>query len=200
MVQLFNMDISNIVKKTLLILFVLFSSSRVQAQFHSAEAVDISLGYGLSVPYDDVGFYGTGFYIQGEYVLGINEWMDLRPYAGYVLTNRDRNLSGLFEPGDKANANAFLFGGKARFRMPIDWVAPYAEIGLGGSIGSFQTLTDNSEIDESGIYAHIPFSLGLELGQRHNVNVELTCYFHNSIKQFAGAMAIGVSFPVGYYR
>ena len=185
-------------KKAFFILFILLGSSRVHAQFYSAENVEISLGYGLSVPYEDVGFYGTGLFAQGEYVLGINEWIDLRPYAGYIKTNMNKNLSGLFDPEDKATANAFFFGGKARFRIPVDWVAPYAELGLGGSIGAFETFTAKSEIDENGVYAHIPFSLGVELGPRHNVNVELTFIFHNSIKQFAGAMAVGVSFPVGY--
>jgi hypothetical protein len=151
------------------------------------------------VPYEDVGFYGTGYFAQGEYVLGFNEWIDLRPYAGYVNANMNENLSGLFEPEEKASANAFLFGGKGRFRIPIDWVAPYAEIGLGGSIGSFETLTADTEIDESGVYMHIPFSLGLELGPRHRVNVELSSYFHPSVKQFLGAVAVGVRIPIGYY-
>ena len=171
----------------------------MQAQFFSGEAVELSLGYGMSVPYEEVGFYGTGFFAQGEYVLGINEWFDLRPYAGYVLTNMDGNLSGLFEAEEKATANAFLLGAKARFRIPNDWVAPYAELGLGGSIGSFETLTANTEIDESGVYAHIPFCLGLELGLRHKVNLELTSYFQTGVQQFIGAIAVGLRIPIGYY-
>ncbi len=194
-----NQDRFNIVKRTLLILFLLLSFSRGQAQFHSAEAVEFSLGYGLTVPFENAGFYGTGFFVQGEYVLGVNEWIDLRPYAGYVKTDMNDNLSGLFEAGEKATANAVLFGGKGRFRIPFDWVAPYAEIGLGGSIGTFQTLTATTEIDENGVYMHIPFSLGVEFGSRHNVNVAVTSYIHPGIKQFSGAIALGIRFPVGYY-
>ena len=187
-------------KNTILILFLLFSVSRVQAQFYSEEKLDVSIGLGMTVPYDEVGFFGTGFYAQGEWALVINEWVDVRPYVGYIFTRMNESLSGPFEPGDRATANAVLAGGKARFRIPIDWVAPYAELGLGASVGSFETLTANTTIDESGIYPHIPFSLGLELGPRHKVNVEVTYFFHNnSLKQFAGAMAVGLSFPIAYW-
>ncbi len=186
-------------KKILPILFAIFSITRVQAQFITEEAVEVSIGYGLSVPYDDGGFFGTGYYAQGEYVLGINEWIDLRPYAGYMFTEMNESFGGSIKPEDKATVDTFLFGGKARLTLPLPWVAPYVELGLGGSIGSFETVTANVNFEKSGVFAHIPFSLGFELGPRQNVNVELTSYFHNSTEQFGGAAAIGISFPIGYY-
>lgn len=186
-------------KKTLLILFTIFGLTRVQAQFISEEFIEVSAGYGLSVPYDEVGFYGTGYFAQGEYVLGINEWIDLRPYAGYIFTEMNESFGGPIKPEDKATVNAFLFGGKARVRIPIDWVAPYAELGIGGTVGSFETVTAKRDFQKSGVFAHVPFSLGLELGPNHNVTVELTGYLHNSPAQVTGAVAIGISFPIGYY-
>jgi hypothetical protein len=188
----------NTVKKTLLILLTFFSLSQVQAQYYTQE-IDISIGLGMSVPYDEVGYFGLGFYAQGEYVRNINEWIDVKPYAGYILAKMEGDLSGSQEPGDRSTANAFLFGGKGRFRIPNDYVAPYAEIGLGGSIGSFEVVTSNTNINESGVFMHIPFSLGLELGPRNKVNVELTSYFHPSVKQYLGAIAVGLRIPVGYY-
>lgn len=185
-------------KKTLLFLLSFFCLSEAQGQYYTEE-VDVSIGLGMSVPYDEVGYFGLGLYAQGEYVRNINEWIDVKPYAGYILAKKEGDLSGSNEPGDRSTANAFLFGGKGRFRIPNDYVAPYAEIGIGGSIGSFEVVTSNTNINESGVFMHIPFSLGLELGPRHKVNVELTSYFHPSVKQFLGAIAVGFRFPIGYY-
>ncbi|NJY61780.1 hypothetical protein HC174_03285 [Salinimicrobium sp. CDJ15-81-2] len=187
-------------KKILLILFTICGLTRMQAQFITEEAVEVSVGYGLSLPYDETGFYGTGYFAQGEYVLGINEWIDLRPYAGYIFTEMNESFGGPIKPEDKATVNAFLFGGKGRVRIPIDWVAPYAELGIGGTVGSFETVTAKRNFEKSGIFMHIPASLGFELGPNHNVTLELTGYFHNDPAQVVGAVAIGVSFPVGYYR
>lgn len=185
-------------KKTLFVLLLFLSFTRVQAQYYVQE-IDISLGAGISVPYDELGYFGMGLYAQGEYVLKMNEHIDVRPYVGYIYAQMNGDLSGADEPGDKATANAFLFGGKGRFRIPVDWVAPYAEIGLGGSIGTFETITVNTDIIENGVFMHIPFSLGVELGREHKVNVELTSYFHPSVKQFLGAVAIGLRIPISYY-
>ncbi len=187
-------------KKTLLILFTLFGLTRVQAQFISDEAIEVSVGYGLSVPYDEVGFYGTGYFAQGEYVLGINEWVDLRPYAGYIFTEMNESFGGPIKPEDKATVNAFLFGGKARLTLPTEWVAPYLELGVGSTVGTFETVTAKRKFEKSGIFLHFPVSVGFELGPDHNVTLELTGFLHNSPAQVVGAVAIGLSFPVGYYR
>lgn len=162
------------------------------------EVIDISIGYGWSIPYDALGYHGGGYFAQGEYLYEMNEYIDVRPYVGYILTKMNEDKSE-YSSADKATANAVLFGGKARFRIPVYWVAPFAELGLGGSIGSFETLTVNTDINKRGVYAHIPFSLGVELGPRHNVSVKLTSYFHTGVKQFTAAAAIGIRIPIGYH-
>lgn len=138
----------------------------------------------------------TGLYLQGEYVMGLTKWFDLRPYAGRILTKsngKDLNEnSTLF----KATSNAFLIGGKGGFTIPIAWVVPYLEVGIGTSIGSFKTQTPLYDIDKTGIIYHIPFSLGLELGRNHNFDIAFTYYFQPSIEQYAGAAAFGVSIPL----
>ncbi len=186
-------------RKILVIIFAILASTQVLAQSYMELVIDVSIGYGLSVPYDELGYHGTGIYAQGEYLFGVNEWIDLRPYVGYILAEMNGDLSGSYDPGDKSTANAVLFGGKARLRIPVYWVAPFVELGVGGSIGAFETVTVNTNINESGIYAHIPFSLGVELGPRHKVNVKLTSYFHTGVKQFTAAAAIGLRIPIGYY-
>ena len=182
--------------KRTLIIFALLASIQVQAQ-NKEKAIDVSIGYGLSAPYDEVSYSGTGFYAQGEYVYSLNNWVDLRPYAGLILTKMGERDPDINPADHTSTANAFLFGGKARFTVPIPYVAPYVELGIGGSVGSFETVTLNTNLKESGVLAHIPFSMGLELGRQHNVNIELTYYYHKSVQQFVGAMAIGLTFPIG---
>ena len=97
---------------------------------------------------------------------------------------------------EKAETKAFLLGGKVRVRAPIPWVAPYVEIGIGTSIGKFETLTAFDNIDKSGIIYHIPFSIGLELGKNNNVDLGFTYYFQPSVEQYVGAIAVGITFPL----
>ena len=97
---------------------------------------------------------------------------------------------------EKAESKAFLLGGKARVRAPIPWVAPYVEIGIGTSIGKFETLTAFDNIDKVGIIYHIPFAFGLELGKNNNVDLGFTYYFQPSVEQFVGAFSVGITFPL----
>lgn len=184
-------------KKIFTIIVIVFASTQVQAQFIKERSIDVSIGLGLSAPYEEVDVYGTGFYAQGEYVLSPANWVDFRLYTGLILTKMNKDEAEIVQAGYRSTANAVLFGGKARITAPIPWVAPYVEIGLGASIGSFETFTYYTQIDERGLFFHIPFSLGLELGPQHNVNLEFTYYFHPSLEQFAGAAAVGLSFPLG---
>ena len=182
-------------KKTIIILAVL-ASVHVKSQLIKEESIAFSIGYGLSAAYDDVNIADTGFYLQGEYVLDLSKWFDMRPYAGLILTKSNgKDLNE--EPTPYiATSKAFLIGGKARITAPIPWVAPYLEGGVGASIGAFRTLTPYTDIDKSGLILHIPFSLGLELGPNHNFDIAFTYYFHPSMHQFSGAAAFGISFPI----
>jgi len=183
-------------KKKLVFMVIILMSTLVQAQFVKERSIDVSIGLGVSAPYQETDLYGTGFYAQGEYVLSPANWIDIRPYAGLIFTRMNQDETPMVEAGSSSTANAFILGGKTRITAPIPWVAPYVEIGIGGSIGSFETITYYSNIDKSGFFFHIPFSLGLELGPKHNVNLEFTYYFHPSLEQFAGAAAVGLSFPL----
>ncbi len=175
--------------------FFIMLPNLVQAQPKKGEFINATVGLGLSAPYDNTDIDGTGFYAQGEYVFGLTKWFGLRPYAGVIFTstNSDNNLSN---SEYKVTSNAFLFGGKIRVLAPIPYVAPYFEIGIGGSIGKFQTYTSQTDITKSGIIPHIPFAIGLALGRKHNFNLGFTYYYHSSVKQFSGATAIGFTFPI----
>lgn len=178
------------------LLFVILTFHSASAQPTKGNYFKASIGFGYSFPFDDVEVSGTGFYTQGEYVYGITRWFGVRPYAGLIIasTKNDNALEGL--EGYELKTNAFLLGGKIRIAAPIPYVAPYLETGIGVSIGAFKTITPYTNIEKDGLVMHIPFTFGLAIGRNHNIEVEFTYYFHPTIEQYAGAAAIGFSFPI----
>ncbi len=175
----------------------MLTSQITEAQFIKEKSINAQIGYGLSVPYDSAdAIVNDGFFAQGEFVLKATSWVEFRPYAGFILTNSDGKDLDDNPTDEKAESKAFLLGSKARVRAPIPWIAPYFEIGIGASIGRFETLTAFDNIDKSGIIYHIPISFGLELGRNNNTDIGLSYYFQPSVEQFVGAFAIGITFPL----
>lgn len=165
------------------------------AQPRKGEFIKASLGIGLCAASDDSDITGSGFYAQGEYVWGLTSWFGVRPYAGMIIASSDEPT----EPGMpqySIKSNAFLLGTKFRLAAPIPFIAPYMELGIGMSVGSFQTYTPYTDLRKSGAQLHVPFSFGLALGRRHNIEVEFTYYFHPAAEQFSGAAAVGFTFPL----
>lgn len=183
-------------RKTHIILLTILACDQVNAQFIKKQSIDVAIGYGLSIPYDDIDITGDGLYLQGEYVLTLAKWIDMRPYTGFILTKSNTEDNQQNEFAYKSTANAFLIGGKTRVIAPIPWVAPYIEIGIGASIGSFETFTPFTNIDKSGLILHIPWSIGLELGPKRNFDIGFTYYEHPSVEQFSGAFAFGITIPL----
>ncbi|TDU34312.1 outer membrane protein with beta-barrel domain [Gelidibacter sediminis] len=184
-------------KKNLIFLAILMISALAQAQFIKEKSLNIQIGYGLSGPYysnDDI--VDSGFFLQGEYILKAASWVEFRPYAGLIITNSNGKDLNENPTNEKAETKAFLMGGKARLRAPIPWVAPYVEIGIGTSIGKFETYTAYTNIHKSGIIYHIPFAFGLEFGRDHNFDLGFTYYFQPTVEQYAGALAFGISIPL----
>lgn len=177
------------------IVTILFSNI-INAQPRTGEFIQVSVGLGISAPNEDYNIMGTGFYAQAEYVLGITKWIGVRPYAGFITTSPSTSGTDLSLSEYRVTSKAFLLGCKARIAVPIPWVAPYLELGIGASIGSFETYTPIDNIKENGLLMHIPFTLGLALGKENNVEVAFTYYFHPNVNQFSGAAAIGLSFPI----
>lgn len=185
------------IKKRVLLplFFVVIFSNFTSAQSKKSEFITASIGFGLSAPNDNFKARGTGFYAQGEYIFGLKSWVDIRPYVGLIFTspsNIDNNPS-LSEY--KVTSNALMIGGKARILAPIPYFAPYFELGLGASVGSFQTYTAKTNIKKNGIIPHVPFSIGIAVGRNHNFDFKFTYYFQSTVEQFCGAAAIGYSFP-----
>lgn len=184
-------------RKALILLVTILTSNIVLAQFIKEKSINAQVGYGISVPYNSIDdIADDGFFAQGELVLKVKSWFELRPYVGFILTSSNGKDLNDNPTDEKAESKAVLLGGKARVRAPIPWVAPYVEIGIGTSIGKFETLTAFYNIDKNGVIYHIPFSFGLELGKNNNVDLGLTYYFQPSVEQFVGAFAVGITIPL----
>ncbi len=184
-------------RTSVLFLLTVLTSIVAQAQFIKNKSINAQIGLGLSSPYNSgKEIVDNGFFAQGELILKVASWVQLRPYAGVILTNSNGKDINDNPTNEKGESKAFLLGGKARVRAPIPWVAPYIEIGIGTSIGKFETVTVIDNINKSGVVYHIPFTLGLELGKHHSVDLGFTYYFQPSVKQYAGAFVVGMSFPI----
>ena len=137
----------------------------LQAQSIEEKSVNAIIGYGMSAPYNSsTEIVENGFFIQGEYVLKLASWFDLRPYAGFITTSsngKDLNNNPTFE---KAETKALLLGGKVRLRAPIPYIAPYIEIGIGTSMENLkhlQHLIMLTKVESFFIY-HLLLDLNLE--------------------------------------
>lgn len=184
-------------KRLQVLLIIFLISNLAGAQFIKERSINAQIGYGLSAPYNSADeIFSDGLFAQGELVLRVASWIELRPYAGFVLTNSNGKDINDNPTNESVETKAFLLGGKARLRAPIPWVAPYIEIGLGTSIGKFETITAFDIINSSGFVYHIPFSIGLELGKNNNVDLGFAYYFQPSVNQFTGAFALGITFPL----
>lgn len=176
-----------------LILTNLFYNSTF-AQTNEEDYIHASIGLGVTASYDESDIVGSGFYAQGEYVMNLLSWFAFRPYAGLIIASGKSEDPELQE--FKVKSNAFLLGAKVRISAPIPYVAPFIESGVGLSAGSFQTYTPYTNLKKNGVLMHIPFSLGLAVGRKHNIEAKFTYYFQPSAEQFSGAAAVGFSFPL----
>ncbi|MFI2743323.1 hypothetical protein ACG2LH_11320 [Zhouia sp. PK063] len=184
-------------KKIIFLLCIIMATVKLHAQFIKSTSINAKIGLGITAPYyssDDV--VDNGFFAQGEYILKAASWFDIRPYAGVLFTHTGNEDIDGNSTNETATTKAFLIGGKARIMAPIPWVAPFAEIGIGTSIGSFKTQTTYTSIDKSGLLYHIPFTLGLAIGKHHEFEIGVMYYFEPSAEQFAGAAAIGMEIPL----
>jgi hypothetical protein len=133
---------------------------------------------------------------MAKYVYGITKWFGLRPYAAIIITSPDKNGNQPGQPTYQISSKALMVGGKARICAPIPWIAPFFEVGLGASVGKFETITPTTNLEKSGILPHVPVTFGLALGPKHNVELAFSYYYHSSVDQMCGAVEAGFTFPL----
>ncbi|AGC77283.1 hypothetical protein LX97_01591 [Nonlabens dokdonensis] len=168
------------------------------AQSEKGEFVNLSIGFGISAANPDYDLSANGFYAKGEYIYNSRTWLSLRPYVAYINTSLDEENSdpNLVAAGFDVSTNALFLGGKIRLLAPIPYVAPFFELGYGLNLGSFRTFTPEGDQNVSGLSTHIPFSIGLAIGKRHNFEISFDYFFHTKAKQTSGGGAFGITIPL----
>ncbi|CEN37865.1 conserved exported hypothetical protein [Capnocytophaga cynodegmi] len=185
--------------KNYLLLSVLFLmiSNAINAQFVKQISITPKIGYGMSYPQKSTNkIISQGFITEGELILKITSWVDIKPYIGAVFT--DSRWKDIYNKAinEKVSTNALLLGAKARLRIPIPWVSPFIEIGIGTSVGKFETITHYENISKKGIIQHFPFALGLELGKNNKVDLVFSYYSQWSVSQTTGGFMAGINIPL----
>jgi hypothetical protein len=178
------------------------AQNRARTRIHMPpQFVAVQAGLGLSAPYHDDMSTGEGFFLQGEYVLVPTAWFSPRAYAGTLITfsSPDGYCSDQ-DIGCEVSAKIGFLGAKGRLTIPIPYIAPFLELGVGASIGSMRTRTPTTNEKLAGVTYHIPVAVGLSLGEDHNWDLMFSFLYHPSEKQVGGAIALGLSFQVGGSR
>jgi hypothetical protein len=160
--------------------------------------LQISGGLGYAFPFDDdasdAGAEGVGAYGRVEYIYRAIEAVTPRAYAGVVFAP---NRAGCDVSPCDVSARIFFTGVKARLLAPIPYVAPFIELGVGASLGKLSTRVGQFvDASISGATYHIPFGLGLALGEHHQYELAFQYLFHPEVHQYSGGIVFGFEFPL----
>jgi len=186
--------------RSLAVAMVLLASAARAADMgdESPRALSLAAGIGIASAErrngQDVEGRGAGAYAKAEYVFRPVHWFTPRLYAGTVLAPADEGSCGAGVDACDVSAKIFFFGGKFRLMAPIPYVGPFIELGIGGSIGRITTRS-GTQVDATtkGLMYHVPFALGLALGERHQVDVTVQALAHPEQKATCGGFALGVT-------
>jgi hypothetical protein len=159
--------------------------------------VSIGLGETFAIQRTGNDPAGSGFYAAAEFVLVPSLWVSPRLYGGLLLASTDSSTCGAAAPCNVAAKIGFL-GAKGRLTIPIPYVAPFFELGVGMSAGTLTTQVDSLDKNFAGVTYHIPFALGLSFGEMHHyvVDLALSYLFHPDQSQVGGAYALSLAFPL----
>jgi hypothetical protein len=139
--------------------------------------------------------YGSGLYASAEYAFRASSWFSPRLYGGLLYAPTvGSSCEPEVSPCDVSGRYVFA-GAKARLTAPIPWVAPFAELGLGASVGRFSsrygTVVDRSA---TGLTYHVPVAVGLAVGPHHGLELSFQYLVHPALLQTGGGTAIGFRF------
>jgi hypothetical protein len=157
----------------------------------------VSAGLGLAIS-DVQGNTPTsaGFYANTEVVLVPSMWFSPRAYAGVLFTSTDASTCPT--PGCDVHASIGFLGVKGRLTIPIPYVAPFLEAGVGASVGNLTTRVYDTDVDFTGVTYHVPFAIGLSIGSMHDyvVDLGLSYLWHPAQSQFGGGYLLSVAFSL----
>jgi hypothetical protein len=165
-----------------------------------SQRLAVGVGIGSTLPLDeaasDLGGNGFGGVAEVEYIYESVEWLTPRAYAGAAFM-APRDCEAGVSPCDVSTKIGFL-GAKARLLAPFPYVAPFIELGLGGSLGSLSTrVGDTVDHHTNGVTYHVPVTIGLALGERRQFEIALSYLLHPAEEQYTGAFGLRFEFPLG---
>lgn len=165
-------------------------------------AIEIAVGWGISSALGrdsagrDLEGSGSGGYGQGEYVYRRVPWATPRAYAGLLMTFPEGDCGPDVAPCDVSAKIGFL-GVKVRLMAPIPYFGPFIELGIGGTVGSLTTRVGGTvNVSHAGVTYHVPVTLGIAFGRRHQYTFALHFLAHPEQEQAGGGFAVGIGFPV----
>lgn len=144
---------------------------------------------------------GNGWLARLEYNLGATSYIAWKPYAGLLMTSSSDDRDDA-DPRCRravveceATTQAVLLGSKVRFALPIPWFAPFAEFGLGFSLGYSRTETLQSRHHVNAAF-NFPLAFGVALGPAHSVELSLPMFQLGGAKQLAIGLSLGFRIPI----
>jgi hypothetical protein len=152
---------------------------------------------------------GEGGWLAGEYAYVLSSWFQLGAYAGSVLTFSERGDEDCVdEPANRrerreqgttceVSAQIGFLGGKGRLIIPIPFVAPFFEFGLGPSIGALHTRTSELREQTEGVSYHLLAVVGVAFGADHEFELAFSFLSHPAERQGTGMFGLGFMFAVG---
>jgi hypothetical protein len=168
------------------------------AQAEPDQALGLTAGFAVAVPDSDArrNGGGAGAMLMAEYVKWPGNWFSPRGYAGAVFTSPTPSCDAGVSPCD-IRANLVFLGAKLRLLLPIPYVGPFLELGIGASAGHMAARVDQSlDFDTSGVFFDLPFAFGLALGQEHRFQLSFQSLFHPGQSMGTGALSIGYDFSI----
>jgi len=170
----------------------------VAARAEPDQALGLTAGFAVAVPDSDArrSGYGAGAMLMAEYVKWPGNWFSPRGYTGAVLTSPIPSCDEGVSPCD-IRANLFFLGAKFRLLLPIPYVGPFLELGVGASAGHMAARVGQSlDFDTSGVFFDLPFAFGLALGAEHRFQLSFQYLFHPGQSMGTGALSIGYDFSI----
>ena len=137
---------------------------------------------------------GLGIYAGFEFALLPSRWFSPRAYAGLLVASADENSCNGAAVPCHVSAQIGVLGIKGRLTIPIPYVAPFIETGVGMSVGAMSTHTVDIDKRLSGVAYNIPFSLGLSfgIGQRRFMELAFAFLYHPDLSQIDGAFTLSL--------
>lgn len=159
----------------------------------------VSGGLGISFAPDREGG-GVGGSILLERSFLSESWGGARIYAGGLISEADHDTCTVGIRPCSISSQIAVTGAKLRLVVPIPYVGPFFEFGAGLSVGSIESRLGAERglaaIDErhTGVMFHVPVSLGLSFGSRHQHDLSIDFFSHPGRSHVAGSFSLGIGF------